>query len=132
MYFENENFLDAFAVSFGLFVQYILIYRNRSWTELHYENTVTDDAVKVTLIKMVFPLWKGQGNPSLSVKKWPNPPQSETPPNKFFVPYSWGIRVWKKVNKVLAKWEKKICLQCAFLQESTIHDHDSLSQAENF
>ena len=83
-------------LSFGSFGQYILIY----WTKAcevklnyHYENTVTDDAEKVTLIdcnkeklsKMIFLLWEGQGNPFLSVKKWSNPLQSETLPNKILM-----------------------------------------------
>ena len=53
------------------------------------------------------------------------------PSQQNFVP-THGTVSLKKVNKMLAKREKKICLQCAFLKQSTIHDHHSLSQAENF
>ena len=83
-------------LSFGWFGQYILIYWTKAFEvklNYHYENTVTDDAEKVTLIdcnkeklsKMIFLLWEGQGNPFLSVKKWSNPLQSATLPNKILM-----------------------------------------------
>ena len=96
MYFGNEDFLDAFAVKFWFIWSVYTYLLNKSFwsqTKLHYENTVTDDAEKVTLIdcnkdklfKMIFLLWEGQGNPFLSVKKWSNPLQSETLPNKILM-----------------------------------------------
>ena len=60
-----------------LFVQYLFIEYKLllSWIKLHNDTAVRDNAVKVTLIycskekliKMLFPLWEGQGNSSLSV-----------------------------------------------------------------